>query len=103
MNNDADRILVVSPFLDKKTVRNVSQWGTNGVRRTLLSTFPELNRCVRDDPQIFDGFDVLWSTSPELSAEGAESLEEEVVAAPAEPIEGEETPVAGLHAKILYY
>jgi hypothetical protein len=63
---------------------------------------PELSRLVRDDPQIFDGFEVLWSTSPEMSAEGAENLEEEVVAAPAEPIEGEEIPVAGLHAKILY-
>jgi hypothetical protein len=101
-NDDADRVLVVSPFLDKKTVRNLSQWGANGVRRTLLSTWPELSRLVRDDPQIFDGFEVLWSTYPDLPAEGAESQEEGAVTAPAEPIEGEEIPVAGLHAKILY-
>ena len=69
MNDDADRVLVVSPFLDKKTVRNVAQWGGNRVRRTLLSTWPELSRLFRVDPQIFDGFEVLWSTYPELAAD----------------------------------
>lgn len=101
-SDDADRVLVISPFLDKKTVRNVSQWGGNGVRRTLLSTWPELSRLVRDDPLIFNGFEVLWSTYPELPGEGMESLEEGAVDTPAEATEGEEIPIAGLHAKLLY-
>ncbi len=101
-NDGADRVLVVSPFLDKRTVRSVAQWGGNGVRRTLVSTLQELSRLVRDDPQIFDDFQVLWCTSPELSAEGVESMEEAAEATAVKPIEGEEVPLAGLHAKILY-
>lgn len=99
---DPERVFVVSPFLDARTVRAVAGWGGAKTRRTLVSTAVELQRLFREDGEVFAGFDnVLVLTLPDLPAEGVELPGEETPSA-AESSESEEVPPAGLHAKLFF-
>jgi hypothetical protein len=99
--SDADRMFVVSPFLDVKTVRKAGRWGGPKTHRTLVSTDLEFQRLLREDEQVFDGFENLCRQPiPDLPAEGAVSIEEENTSV--EVAEAEEAPTQGLHAKLLF-
>jgi len=100
--SDVERVFVVSPFLDAKTVRAVAGWGSAKTRRTLVSTTLELQRLLRANGTVFSGFDhVLIKPLPDLPGEGAEILDETLPTA-ADLAESEEVPPAGLHAKLVF-
>jgi hypothetical protein len=97
---DTERVFVVSPFLDAKTVHAASQWGGPKTRRALVSTTSELQRLFNQDDKVFGGFaDIRIQPLPDLPAEYADTRDEEVDAAP-EPVESEDLEPTGLHAKI---
>jgi hypothetical protein len=99
---DAERVFVISPFLDPKTVQQASKWGGKKARRTLVSTPFELQRLLHQDANVFAGFeDLRTQPLPELPAEGAEIAAERNETT-VEPAESEETPPPGLHAKLLF-
>jgi hypothetical protein len=99
--SDTDRLFIISPFLDRKTVRTAGQWGNAKTSRTLVSTTMELQRLLHEDAQVFAGFDNLCTQPlPDLPAEGAALLGEDNVAA--EIADGEEAAPAGLHAKLVF-
>ncbi|MBE0541986.1 MAG: phospholipase D family protein [Verrucomicrobia bacterium] len=99
---DAERVFVVSPFLDAKIVRAAAGWGSAKTRRTLVSTTLELQRLLRENNNVFTGFDrVLIRPFPDLPVEGADLLDEEPSTS-VEPAESEEMPPAGLHAKLFF-
>ena len=99
---DTERMFVVSPFLDVKTVRAAGAWGGPKTRRTIVSTDPEFQRLMREDEQVFRSFEHLCRQPlPDLPAEGAVRVEEENHTA-AEVSDGEEAPPQGLHAKLLF-
>src|ERR1019366_7156840 len=69
---DTDRMFVVSPFLDAKTVSAACDWGGNKTRRTLVSTAMELQRLLHEDNKVFSRFDDLRiQPPPDLHVEGA--------------------------------
>lgn len=98
---DVERVFVVSPFLDAKTVRLAAAWGGPKTQRTLVSTDLEFQRLLRDDDQVFAGFTNLCRQPlPDLPTEYAVNIEEDRAAI--EIAEGEEAPPQGLHAKLLF-
>jgi len=100
--SDVSRIFVISPFLDAPTVRNVSKWGSDRTRRTLVSTSAELQRLRYEDEGMFARFDdVRIQPLPDLPAESADIRDEDTSNAVASA-ESEEVPLAGLHAKLLF-
>ena len=100
--SDTERMFVVSPFLDAKTVHAASQWGSTKTRRTLVSTTMELQRLLHDDDMAFTGFDnLLIQPLPDLPAECADIRDEET-RADVESAESEELEPTGLHAKIFF-
>jgi hypothetical protein len=99
---DTERVFVVSPFLDAKTVQAASQWGGPRARRTLVSTTSELQRLLSQDDKVFCGFaDLRIQPLPDLPAECADIRDEETDGV-AEPVESEELEPIGLHAKIFF-
>jgi hypothetical protein len=99
---DTERMFIVSPFLDAKTVRIAGAWGGPKTSRTLVSTDLEFQRLLREDERIFDGFQHLCRQPlPDLPTECAVNIEEQNAAA-VQIAEGEEAPPQGLHAKILF-
>jgi hypothetical protein len=99
---DTERMFVVSPFLDAKTVRLAAGWGGPKTSRTLVSTDLEFQRLLREDGEVFEGFKNLCRQPlPDLPTECAVNIEEENRAA-VEVAEGEEAPPQGLHAKLLF-
>ena len=99
--SDTERMFVISPFLDSKTVRAASDWGNAKTRRTLVSTAMELQRLLHEDDKVFAGFDDLRiQPLPDLPVEGAVTREE--ANAVVEVAESEDVPPAGLHAKIFF-
>jgi hypothetical protein len=100
--SDTDRVFVISPFLDAKTINVVSAWGGAKTRRTLVSTAMELQRLLQADSKVFAGFqDLRIQPIPDLPAEGADTLDEGIPAT-VEIAESEDVPPAGLHAKLLF-
>lgn len=100
--SDTERMFVVSPFLDAKTVHAVSQWGGPKTRRTLVSTTVELQRLLHEDDMVFRGFDnLLIQPLPDLPAECADIRDEDTRSA-VESTESEELEPAGLHAKLFF-
>lgn len=100
--SDTDRVFVVSPFLDAKTIGAASAWGGAKTRRTLVSTAMELQRLLQGDNKIFAGFeDLRIQPIPDLPAEGADTLDEGIPVT-VEMAESEDAPPAGLHAKLLF-
>jgi hypothetical protein len=100
--SDVERVFVVSPFLDAKIVRAVAGWGNAKTHRTLVSTTLELQRLLRNDNEVFRGFEhVLIQPLPDLPAEDVELLVEAIPTA-VESAESEEVPPAGLHAKLFF-
>jgi hypothetical protein len=99
---NVERVFVVSPFLDAKTVRAVAGWGNAKTSRTLVSTALALQRLREQNEAIFSGYGPpLVLPLPDLPGEGAELLDEAVPVI-AETAESEEVPPAGLHAKLLF-
>ena len=99
---DTERMFVISPFLDAKTVHMARGWGGAKTHRTLVSTDMEFQRLFHEDSQVFDGFhDLCRQPLPDLPTESAVNIEEENRSA-VEVAEGEEAPQQGLHAKLLY-
>jgi hypothetical protein len=100
--SDTDRVFVVSPFLDAKTITAASAWGGGKTRRTLVSTAMELQRLLRADNKALAGFDDLRiQPIPDLPGEGADTLDEGIPAT-VETAESEDPPPAGLHAKLFF-
>lgn len=104
----ADEVIVVSPFLDADAVEAIGTWGDAGTHRSLLSTYPELRRTIRQRASSLAGFAgqilALDAPVPELvEAARAESPFEEGGAQAgadyADPTE--EPPKPGIHAKIV--
>lgn len=100
--SDTERVIIVSPFLDKNTVRAGARWGDEKTRRVLVSTSMELQRLLAEDPQVFTGYDIRMQPLPELPAECAHTQAEEAAAPPSDSDESEDVSPAGLHAKLLY-
>jgi hypothetical protein len=99
---DTERMFIVSPFLDAKTVRLASGWGGPRTHRTLVSTDLEFQRLLRQDGQVFAGFENLCRQPlPDLPAERAAHIGEENHST-IEVAESEEAPPQGLHAKLLF-
>lgn len=97
-----ERVIIISPFLDAKTVRAVARWGNAKTRRTLVSTTLALQHLMQKDKAVFSGYEhPLVLPLPDLPGTGAELLDE---AAPTtvETAESEEAPAAGLHAKLFF-
>lgn len=99
---DTERMFVVSPFLDSKTVRVASDWGGAKTHRTLVSTAMELQRLLCEDDRVFKGFDELRiQPLPDLPAECSITCDEENNAT-VEVADGEEVVPPGLHAKLFF-
>ncbi len=99
---DTERMFIVSPFLDVETVRKAGRWGGTKTRRTLVSIDPEFQRLVREDGQVFSGFQNLCRQPlPNLPQESAVNIEEQNSTAVA-LTEAEEAPPQGLHAKLMF-
>jgi hypothetical protein len=99
---DIERMFVVSPFLDAKTVRLAAAWGGPKTQRTLVSTDLEFQRLLRENSQVFAGFKNLCRQPlPDLPTERAVNIEEENPAV-IEVADDEEAPPQGLHAKLLF-
>ncbi len=100
--SDTERMFIVSPFLDAKTIHAASQWGNTKTRRTLVSTTMELQRLLHEDGMVFTGFNnLLIQPLPDLPAECADARDEEIHTA-AESAESEELEPTGLHAKLFF-
>ncbi len=100
--SDVERVFVVSPFIDAKTVRAMAGWGNAETSRALVSTALALQRLLRDNVNVFRGFTrVLVQPFPDLPAEGVELLDE-AGATGVEAAESEEAPPLGLHAKLFF-
>ena len=100
--SDVERMFIISPFLDAKTVRAAYDWGAAETRRTLVSTAMELQRLLHEDGKVFMEFDDLRiQPLPDLPVEGAVTRDEEGNAA-VEVAESEDVPPAGLHAKLFF-
>jgi len=99
---DTERMFVVSPFLDAETVRKAGRWGGPKTRRILVSIDPEFQRLVREDGQVFNGFQNLCRQPlPDLPEESAFNIEEQNSAV-VEATEAEEASPQGLHAKLMF-
>jgi hypothetical protein len=100
--SDTERMFMVSPFLDTETVRRAGRWGGPKTQRTLVSIDPEFQRLLREDDQVFNGFENLCREPlPDLPTECAVNIQEENSAG-VEITEAEEAPPQGLHAKLLF-
>jgi len=99
---DTERLIVVSPFLDRATVLSAARWGGDNTRRVLLSISMDLQRLLQKDPAVFQGYHYLQTQPrPDLPAEGADIVGEDAPTA-IEIIEGEDEAPTGLHAKLIY-
>jgi hypothetical protein len=101
---DAEEVWLISPFMDRETVREISTWGTVETKRTLLSIPSTLDEIAAtgDWPTIQARFGEVFSfDAPILSAEGLDPLEDRPDEE-SEPVDGEEPPPSGLHAKLIY-
>jgi hypothetical protein len=103
-----DRTFVVSPFLDAKTIKKAATWGGPDTRRTLVSTRLELQRLWQENNSVFSGYYSVRAHQnyPDLPAETIECVQEGD-APPDEALIDEEneednSPPAGLHAKLYY-
>ncbi|HQZ68572.1 MAG TPA: phospholipase D family protein, partial [Planctomycetaceae bacterium] len=92
------RLLVISPFLDGKTVGALSKWGSEGVSRVLLSTKPELLKLAHQKSRPLDGFTELLSlTAPD--SDEVTAIEADTAADVKS--EDEEPEPRGLHGKLI--
>lgn len=97
-----DRVFIVSPYLDEKTVRTVSGWGGPKTHRTIVSTAMELRRLQQKNDGVFAGFeDLMVGPLPDIPTECADLCEDGITMGE-DVAEGEERPPAGLHAKLLF-
>lgn len=99
-----EEVWLISPFMDRETVRTLSTWGTGKTKRTLLSIPSTLDEIAAtgDWPKLRERFDEVFSSeAPILSAEGQDPLEDQP-SEESEPLDGEEPPLSGLHAKLIF-
>lgn len=88
---DLQEILVVSPFLDGKTIRTLGSWGSTTTSRTLLSSREEINKLLVQKQKPTEKFKhLLFLDAPILD-------EKEIFY---QQDEGEEL-LRGLHAKLI--
>ena len=99
-----EEVWLISPFMDCETVRTISTWGTDLTKRTLLSIPSTLDEISATDwPTLKKQFGEVFSfDAPILSAEGLDPLDDRP-SEESEPVDGEEPPPSGLHAKLLYF
>lgn len=99
-SSDTEQVIVMSPFLDAPTVREIAKWGNPATKRTLISTRLELERLVRADPEVFQGFEKKsLLPPPEYPVDKGDQPDTEA-SDPLENAESEDTSPAGLHAKL---
>ncbi len=99
-----EEVWLISPFMDRETVRTISNWGTGGTKRTLLSIPSTLDEIAAtgDWSQLRERFEeVFCFDAPILSAEGLDPLDDQP-SEESELIDGEDPPPSGLHAKLIY-
>lgn len=97
--SDTEQVIVLSPFLDAPTVREIAAWGNPATKRTLVSSRMEFERLVRAHPDIFRGFEKK-SLLPPPEYPADETNPDASASDPIEKTESEGAPPAGLHAKL---
>ena len=115
---ELDELIIISPFLDRETLRYFGKWGDQSTKRTLVSLQSEMATVYNGAAGVLRGWRLLHLASPEpedmeVTAAGRDDLEsrsaagDEGIAEPAtsEPATSWEDGVIeplGLHAKIVY-
>ena len=89
---ELEELLVVSPFLDGVTTRQLGAWGSKKTRRFLLSSRSALVQLCSQARQPTTGFKLLFMDAPDAESEGVETKGEEDEA---------EQFLRGLHAKLI--
>ena len=101
-NPSARSVFVISPFLNSTFVRTAARWGEHA-ERTLVSTGFELQRLWAANDKIFERFSkILTLPVPELPGDEVEPFQADDTSDP-EPLDDEEDPPTGLHAKLFYF
>ncbi len=99
-----DELIVVSPFLNVEPLRQLSQWGGESARRTLVSThlaMAEIARSVRAPLARFDRLLELQSPQQETAETTDAGATEGGASVAASLSDGEFTPYRRLHAKLI--
>ena len=89
---ELQELLVVSPFIDGGTIRQLGAWGGKTTRRLLLSTCTALTKLLEQARRPTDGFELLSMDAPD---DESESIKYEELGEEAEQL------LRGLHAKLI--
>ena len=90
---ELEELLVVSPFIDGGTIRQLGTWGNKPTQRLLLSTRTALTELLKQTQQPTVGFkQLLFMDAPDIESE---SIKTEELADEAEQL------LRGLHAKLI--
>lgn len=98
------KLIIVSPFLDGKTVRHLSKWGDKHTKRYLVSTIPDLTKLKAQSKKPLESFEdhLLIMDAPNTSTEFiVDSKGEEENNLEDHP-EDEQIESRALHAKLIY-
>jgi hypothetical protein len=100
---DVRKLVVISPFLDGKTVQELGHWGSaEKTTRILVSTVNELARLSDQAGRPLDAFDnnILYYDAPDIDETAVQAGDSHV--ASEEQDEDERLDNTGLHAKLIY-
>jgi len=90
---ELEELLVISPFLDGGTTRQLGAWGTEATRRLLLSSRMTLSALLRQAQKPLAGFEqLLYMDAPDADSEHIKAGEDQDEA---------EQLLRGLHAKLI--
>ena len=90
---ELEELLVVSPFLDVRTIRRLGTWGSKKTRRLLLSSRSALAQMLGQAQKATAGFEqLIFMDTSDTESEGVETKGEEDEA---------EQLLRGLHAKLI--
>ena len=89
---ELQELLVVSPFIDGGTIRQLGAWGGKTTRRLLLSTRTALTKLLAQARRPTVGFELLFMDAPD---DESESIKYEELGDEAEQL------LRGLHAKLI--
>ncbi len=95
------RQIVISPFLDSRTVTHLGRWGDHSTTHVLLSTRSELARLHVQASQPLSRYTQLLALSAPEPEEPRDWADQDPKTA-LDPADGEELEVRGLHAKLIY-
>ena len=89
---ELQELLVVSPFIDGRTIWQLGTWGSKTTRRLLLSTRTALTELLKQAQRPRVGFELLFMDAPDIEAE---NIKTEELGDEAEEL------LRGLHAKLI--